>query len=373
MNMLILFIDYEVDTGIQLGSQGQGMLHQYQIGEASTSTPVPDRRALQVSAATHRLNSRAPMPQRQSGMVNYSFGSGSAPGSSGPERDSARKVTKRQGKRVARSDKEGDMSMSDSSTLQWRPGMRQTKILDSWSEERKEQTRIRNELISKCKADHTRDQNRVSARKSRQKKEDALQDARSNVQKLQEQNMALAQQAQELNTRINIYEMDIENRGQSIAMLASDNAALQARITQLEMQILQGGQSVQGFQTEETPAQELTPVLPPYSSQVQSQLHGSMFRQNPGPASAHTQGHTQDQLQAQVSPSAQEGSSARESSLSREIAQIRAVNLNDEHEAPSELSPMNTAQGSAELGGQDDVGDMSLYDYEGYFNSGGQA
>ncbi|KAI2782310.1 hypothetical protein F4815DRAFT_497743 [Daldinia loculata] len=372
--------------GMPMGLQGQGMLHQYQIGRAPMSALPPAPRSVPMSATNRPLNSRPPMPQRRLGMVNSSSGSGADSGMSGPERDSAHRVTKRQGKtRQTKTDKDGDLSMSDSSNLQWRPGMRLTKILDSWSEERKEETRIRNELISKCKADHTRSQNRVSARKSRQKKEDALQDARSNVQKLQEQNTALSQQVQELTARVNIYQMDIENRGQTIAMLASENAALQSRINQLEMQALQGGQGAQEYQAEQMPARELTQVLPPYSSQVQSQLQGSMFlqnpMQNPDPTMTQVQGQAVPglaQSHAQASSSAQEGLEVQEAPQGEELAGGQEEEGTYTKALNSDLSPMSTAQCPAKPGDKvdgemDNGGDIPFYDYQGFFNDDDQA
>ncbi|KAI1659989.1 hypothetical protein F4813DRAFT_386858 [Daldinia decipiens] len=380
MNMALAYGSRQTNQnapGMPMGLQSQGMLHQYQIGQSSMPSPA----SIPGPAMTRPLSSRPPMPQRRLGMVGSSSGSGADSSTSGPERDPAHRVTKKQGKQRRTNDKDGDLSMSDSSTLKWKPGMRLTKILDSWPEERKEATRIRNEMISKCKAAHTRDQNRVSARKSRQKKEDALQDARSNVQRLQEQNAALSQQVHELNARINIYQLDIQNRGQSIAMLASDNASLQSRINQLEMQILQGGQGVQELPAGQMPAQQLTPVLPPYSSQVQSQIQGSMFMQNSDPTMAQVQGQAAPgvaQGQAPSSYDAQEGLGNQEPPRGGDLPQGQEAEGTYTHALTSGSSPTSTSQDPAKPGDQvdgkvDNGGDIPFFDYQGFFNDGNQA
>ncbi|KAI0852615.1 hypothetical protein F5Y00DRAFT_227154 [Daldinia vernicosa] len=390
INLLILFKDQNT-PGMPLGPQSQGMPHQYHIGQAPMSALAPTPGSGPMPAASRPLNSRPPTVERRPGLANSSSGSGADSAASGPERDSAHRVTKRQGRKKqtrANKDGEGDLSISDSSNLQWRPGMRQIKILDSWSEERKEATRIRNELISRCKADHIRDQNRVSARKSRQKKEDALQTARSNVQKLQEQNAALAQQVQELATRVNIQQDEIDSRGQTIAMFASENAALQERINLLEMQILEGGQGTQGFPAEQIPGQNLAQVLPPYSGQVQSQLQGSMFMQDSAQNFTQRRSNTPIQAQgeaaseqAQATPSSQRGLEIQEAPRGGELDQGQEGEGADTNPATSDLSPVNTSQCQARPGGQvngeiADAGDMPIFDFQvldDFLDDAGQA
>ncbi|KAI1474046.1 hypothetical protein F4774DRAFT_430303 [Daldinia eschscholtzii] len=225
--------------------QNQGFLQHYPVGPLPTLTPsipdgpIPMAGSLPVSTmpgtmpaamptpmpvANSHFNVMPPVPRRQPEPSPAASGNDSP--TPGPN-NSGRRVTNRRSRRSRASSEQDRISeLSDLSNLRWRPGMRQTRILDSWSEERKEAARLRNEFISRCKAEHTRKQNRVSARKSRKKKEDALHAAWENVASLRERVAELTEQATR-NQNV------ADERERTIATLAAQNEALVARIDQL--------------------------------------------------------------------------------------------------------------------------------------------
>ncbi|KAK6948220.1 hypothetical protein Daesc_009984 [Daldinia eschscholtzii] len=215
--------------------QNSGFLQQFPVGPLPTPMPnIPDGPIQMPSSmavtmptamptATSDFNAMPPVPRRQPDPSPAANSNSPTPGPNNSER----RVANRRSRRSRASSEQDRISeLSDLSNLRWRPGMRQTRILDSWSEERKEAARIRNEFISRCKAEHTRKQNRVSARKSRKKKEDALHAAWENVASLRERVAELTEQAARNQNAA-------EERDRTIATLAAQNEALVARIDQL--------------------------------------------------------------------------------------------------------------------------------------------
>ncbi|OTB14337.1 hypothetical protein K445DRAFT_23744 [Daldinia sp. EC12] len=241
--------------------QNQDFLQQFPVGPLPASTPVitdgpipmpssmpvtmpavmPAAMPTPMPVVTNPFNTMPPALQRQPEPAS----SNNSP-SPGPNNSDRRARTRRSRRSRGSSEQDRVSELSDLSNLRWRPGMRQTRILDSWSEERKEAARLRNEFISRCKAEHTRKQNRVSARKSRKKKEDALHAAWENVASLRERVAELTEQATR-NQNV------ADERDRTIATLAAQNEALLARIDQLRSLAQTGDQASTTLQYPQPP------------------------------------------------------------------------------------------------------------------------
>ncbi|KAI1465732.1 uncharacterized protein F4812DRAFT_461424 [Daldinia caldariorum] len=225
--------------GMYMPQQSQGPPHQYNYPQAPTSMPTPSLGSRPTPVSNHPSNAVPPIVQNQA--TNHATSpaatSDNTP-SPGPS-NSNHRVRRGRSARNPRSssDQDDESVQTDGSHPQWRPGMRQTKILDSWSEQRKKATRTRNDWIARCKADHTRKQNRVSARKSRQKKEDALQEARGTAQLLRDQNAALRHQLADLQNTIRQLDDQNEQHRRTITVMESRQATLNRWINRREGRI----------------------------------------------------------------------------------------------------------------------------------------
>ncbi|KAI1802795.1 hypothetical protein F4811DRAFT_572756 [Daldinia bambusicola] len=278
------YIPYRVDPGMSATPYIPGIPYPYNMGPSSMPPPTTGfaQTPIQANATSYAAT---PAPANATGYTQASAppnGTNSAPvpaanllGASAPVNNLGgspdlarinRRVSRSHRARRSRQESENDGASTPSensgnSEPQWRPGMRQVKILDSWSEQRKQAARIKNDWIARSKADHTRKQNRVSARKSRQKKEDALQDAQNTARILEDQNRALASQVASLTRQSQQHQEEAAQYSQGMAMLAAENEAMRERIAQLEGQVFQSSmetarnQPMEGVQATETPLQ----------------------------------------------------------------------------------------------------------------------
>ncbi|KAI0843062.1 hypothetical protein F5Y06DRAFT_304581 [Hypoxylon sp. FL0890] len=114
--------------------------------------------------------------------------------------------------------------------IKWRSGMKDRKITSDMTEEEKEAARDYNRRLAEAKKAHTREQNRVSAQKSRAKKIEQLLQTKSQVDELLEDNDQLKQLNTVLSTRIQ--ELETTNM-----QLRAENDALRYRLGVYEQHI----------------------------------------------------------------------------------------------------------------------------------------
>ncbi|KAI1142917.1 hypothetical protein F5Y05DRAFT_420757 [Hypoxylon sp. FL0543] len=107
--------------------------------------------------------------------------------------------------------------------IKWMSGMKDRKITADMTPEEVEEAQDYNRRLAEAKKAHTREQNRVSAQKSRAKKVELLQQTKSQVDELLDDNEQLQQLNTELNTRVQGLERDN-------LQLRTENDALRYRL-----------------------------------------------------------------------------------------------------------------------------------------------
>ncbi|XXG94114.1 hypothetical protein Hte_000366 [Hypoxylon texense] len=95
--------------------------------------------------------------------------------------------------------------------LQWYRGIKVRHIPEDAPEKEKQRLRAYNERVAFVKTAHTREQNRLSARRSREKKQTTLTEAQTQVQRLEAKNASLQREIQQLKERIADQDRQIVN------------------------------------------------------------------------------------------------------------------------------------------------------------------
>ncbi|KAI0890464.1 uncharacterized protein GGS22DRAFT_150972 [Annulohypoxylon maeteangense] len=169
----------------------------------------------------------------------------------------------------------------DKAPFRWRPGMKERKITDDMTPEEKKEASDWNYKYSEAKKAHTREQNRVSAQKSRQKKVELLERTRTQVEDLEDENARLQSHVAGLEAAI----QQISNENMH---LQNQNEILRQRVTLLEQQIQ--AQPVRNPHAALV-NQNQTPAVTPGVQQPQQFLQAPT-PQNPAPVmnGAQTQG-----------------------------------------------------------------------------------
>ncbi|KAI1461935.1 hypothetical protein F4805DRAFT_453168 [Annulohypoxylon moriforme] len=175
--------------------------------------------------------------------------------------------------------------------LKWRPGMKEKKITDEMTPEEQKEASDWNYKFSEAKKAHTREQNRVSAQKSRQKKVELLERTRTQVEGLEEENARLHNHITGLDAAMQ--QMSTDNMH-----LQSQNEILRQRVALLEQQIqvqpVHNPHVALPAPVNQNQAQGQAPNLAPGVSQNQQfmQAPTPVPRQNPTP----TQNTPQNQV-----------------------------------------------------------------------------
>ncbi|KAI0894871.1 hypothetical protein F4806DRAFT_497576 [Annulohypoxylon nitens] len=118
----------------------------------------------------------------------------------------------------------------DRNVLKWRPGMKERKITDDMTPEEIKEATDYNMKLAEAKKSHTREQNRVSAQKSRQKKVELLNRTKTQVDHLEEDNA-------QLQNNIARLEAVVQQLQNDNSQLRSHNEILIQRISFLEQQV----------------------------------------------------------------------------------------------------------------------------------------
>lgn len=110
-------------------------------------------------------------------------------------------------------------SNNKSKPMKWEKGMKEKQIPDNASEQEIEELRLHNKQVGQARKEHTRNQNRISAQRSRQKKQENLENALARVQVLENQvanlrddNQRLQNENQRLREQVVVQEHHIRNQ-----------------------------------------------------------------------------------------------------------------------------------------------------------------
>ncbi|KAI2465478.1 hypothetical protein F4781DRAFT_435330 [Annulohypoxylon bovei var. microspora] len=170
----------------------------------------------------------------------------------------------------------------DKAPFKWKPGMKERKITDEMTPEEKKEAGDWNYKYSEAKKAHTREQNRVSAQKSRQKKVELLEKTKTQVELLEEENARLQH---------HIAGMDamVQQTSNENMHLRNQNEILRQRVVLLQQQIQ--AQQIQNPHIalpelgNQSHSQSHTPTLTPGQAQAQHfmQAPTPAPRQNPTP------------------------------------------------------------------------------------------
>ncbi|KAI1408909.1 hypothetical protein F5Y13DRAFT_204090 [Hypoxylon sp. FL1857] len=189
----------------------------------------------------------------------------SSRGRSPASRSGSRSKSKRKSRGEALSPSDHGVSKhAAQEPFKWRSGMKDRKITSDMTEEEKHEAELYNSRLAAAKKAHTREQNRVSAQKSRAKKVELLVKTESQVKDLQEENDRLQKRNASLSAQVQRLTNDN-------LQLRTQNEILQYRIRGLEQQ-----QPMQG----QRPIVNQYATLPSFASQSQNPSPG--LHQGPG-------------------------------------------------------------------------------------------
>ncbi|KAI1099401.1 hypothetical protein F4804DRAFT_349418 [Jackrogersella minutella] len=143
--------------------------------------------------------------------------------------------------------------------FKWRAGMKDQKITDDMTPEEKKEATEWNYNLAEAKKAHTREQNRISAQKSRQKKVVLLEKTKTQVEQLEDERTQQAQHIQLLNA--------------TVEQLVSNNVQLQIQIDILQnhLALLEeqlGVQRAPNSRTANTAPESQAQPLPPMQAQT---------------------------------------------------------------------------------------------------------
>ncbi|KAI1093642.1 hypothetical protein F5B19DRAFT_491239 [Rostrohypoxylon terebratum] len=179
----------------------------------------------------------------------------------------------------------------DKAVLKWRPGMKERKITDDMTPEEIKEATDYNMKLAEAKKSHTREQNRVSAQKSRQKKVELLNRTKSQVDHLEEDNV-------QLQSNVSRLEAVVQSLQNDNSQLRSHNEILRQRIAFLEQQVQtqpvrNPHVALPALANQSQPQSQInTPTLAPGMAGAQNYMQAStsVQRHNPTPAQSVPRG-----------------------------------------------------------------------------------